>query len=80
MVLRYFRFVTNATYACFFLDSLDFLFVPECPIPGKMLHYVIRYGVEVVCIDTAKPCGPCSNIDLTPYIWSNLNIIAQIMQ
>jgi len=31
----------------FSLNSLDFLFVPECSIPGKMLHNVIRYGVEV---------------------------------
>ena len=40
-----------------------------------MINYVIRYGVDVkalkiVCIESAKPCGPRSNIDLTQYIWS----------
>jgi len=59
--------------SAFSLDSLDFLFLPECSIPGKMLHYVIRYGVEVrvlriVCMDSVKPCGSHSNIDLTHYI------------
>ena len=50
-----------------------------------MLHYIIKYGEELralrfVCIENVKPCGSRSNIDLTHYIWSNLNIIAQIMQ
>jgi len=59
----------------FCLDNLDFLFIPECSIPGKMLHYVIRYGVElkavrIVYIDIVKPCGPRSNVHLTQFIWS----------
>jgi len=33
--------------SAFSLDSLDILFFPECSIPSKMLHYVIRYGVEI---------------------------------
>jgi len=40
----------------FSLDSLDFLLVPKCSISGKIIRYVIRYGVEVraikiVCIE-----------------------------
>jgi len=59
----------------FSLGCLDFLFVPECFIPGKMLHYIIRYGVEnralrIVCIDSVKLCGTCSDNELTDYIWS----------
>ena len=59
----------------FSLNSLDFLFVPECSLPGKMLHYYIRYGVEVrclklVCVDSVGPCGPRSNIDLKHYVWA----------
>jgi len=39
-----------------------------------MLLYVISYEVEVralriVFIDSVKPCGPRSNIDLTHYLW-----------
>jgi len=61
------------------------LFVPEWFIPGKMIHYFIRYGVDVrvlriVCIASAKPCGPLSNEDLTHNIRPILNIIAQIIQ
>jgi len=59
----------------FSLNNLDFLFVPECYLPGKILHYYIRYGVEVrclklVCVDSVGPCGPRSNIDLTHYVWA----------
>jgi len=28
----------------FSLDSLNFLFIPEYSIPGKILHYIIKYG------------------------------------
>ena len=40
-----------------------------------MLHYYIRYGVEVrglrlVCVDSVGPCGPRSNIDLTHSVWA----------
>jgi len=31
----------------FSLGCLDFLLVPECSISGKIVLYVIRYGVEV---------------------------------
>jgi len=56
--------------AAFSLGILDFLFVPECSIPGKMIHCAIGYGVEVrtlriFCIERVKQCGPRSNIDLT---------------
>jgi len=59
----------------FSLNSLNFLFVPEYSLPGKMLHYVIRYGAEIralriVCTGSVISCGPRSNIDLTHYIWS----------
>jgi len=57
----------------FSLDCLDFLLVPECSIPCKIIHCVIRYGVEVrtlkiVCIQSTQPYGPRSNMDLTCYI------------
>jgi len=57
------------------LNSLDFLFVPECSLPGKILQYYIRYGVEVrglrlVCVDSVSHSGPRSNIDLTHYAWA----------
>ena len=57
-----------------FWGCLDFLLVPECPIPGKIIHYIIRYGVEVralkiVRIQSAQPRGPRCNMDLTCYIW-----------
>ena len=40
-----------------------------------MLHYIVKYGEEIrslriVCIESVKPCGPRSNVDLTHYIWS----------
>jgi len=58
----------------FSLNSLDFLFVPECSLPGKMFHYYIRYGevrgLRLVCVDSVSPCGPRSNIDLTHYVWA----------
>jgi len=62
----------------FSLGCLDFLLVPEYSIPGKIIHYVIRYGVEVrafkiVCIQSTKPCGPRSNMDFTCYIWSTFD-------
>ena len=49
--------------------------VPECSIHGKIIHYLIRYVVEVrslkiVCIQSTKQCGPRSNIDLAGFIWS----------
>ena len=51
------------------------MLVPERSVPGKIIHYVIRYGVEVtalkiVCIQCTQPCGQRSNMDLTCYIWS----------
>jgi hypothetical protein len=62
----------------FSLGFLDFLLVPECSIPGKIIHYVIRYGVEVralkiVCIQSTKPCDPRSNMDLACYIWATFD-------
>jgi len=47
-------------------------------MPGKIIHYVIRYGVEVralkiVCIQSTQPYGPRSNMDLTCYIWSTFD-------
>ena len=38
----------------------DFLLVPECSMPGKIIQYVIQYGVEVralkiVCIQYTQP-------------------------
>jgi len=49
----------------FSLGYLDFLLVPESSIPGKVIHYVIRCGVEVralkiVCIQSTQTCGPRS--------------------
>ena len=43
----------------FSLGCLDLLFIPECSIPGKIIHYVIIYGVEVrglriVCVESVK--------------------------
>jgi len=66
------------------LGCLDYSLVPECSIPSKIIHYVIRYVVEVwalkiVYIQCTQPCGPRSNMDFTCYIWSNLTIIAQNM-
>ena len=60
----------------FSMGSLEFVCVPKWSIPGKMLHYVIRYGVDdialrIVCIDSVNPCSPWSNMDLTYYIWSS---------
>ena len=58
----------------FSMGSVDFKFVPERSIPGKLLLYVIRYGEEIMlrnaCIDSFNPCGPRSNMDLTYHIWS----------
>ena len=59
----------------FSLNRLDFLYVPECSLPGEILHYYIRYGEEVrdlriVCVHSVSPCGPRSNIDLTYYVWA----------
>jgi len=52
--------------------------VPECSLPGKIIHYVIQYGVEVrvlkiVFIQGTKPCVPRSNMDLTCYIGSTFD-------
>jgi len=89
VVIGYFGFVANTTYSFFSLDSLGFLFIPECSIPGKMLHHVIKYGEEIgavrnVCIESVKPCGPRSNMDLThdmsstfEYYCANYAIIVQ---
>jgi len=62
------------TRVFFYIDSLGILFVPECSIPGKMFHYVIKYGEElrvltIVCMESFKMCVPRSNMDLTHYIW-----------
>jgi len=56
----------------FSLDSLDFLFVPECSIPGKMLDYVIGYGVEVrpLSIVCTVNVQPCARVLILIYIWS----------
>ena len=66
-------------FGCF-----DFSLVPEWSVPGKILHYVIRHGVEVraltiVCIQCTQPCGRrCKWIS---HVTSGrlLTIIAQIM-
>jgi len=39
-----------------------------------MIHYVIRCGeelraVRIICIESVKPCGPRSNVDLIHSIW-----------
>jgi len=57
------------------MGSVEFVFVPEWSIPGKLFHYVIRYGgdeivLRIACIDGVNPCGPRSNMDLTYHIWS----------
>jgi len=62
----------------FSMASLEILCVPEWNIPGKMWHYVIRYGVDImapriICIDSVNPCGPRYNKDLPYYISSNYN-------
>jgi hypothetical protein len=62
----------------FSLGCLDFLLVPECSLHGKIIHYVIQYGVEVrvlkiVFIQGTKPCVPRSNMDLTCYIGSTFD-------
>ena len=62
----------------FSFGCLEFSLVPECSIPGKIIHYVIRNGVEVralkvVCIQSTQPCGPRSNMDFTCYIWSTFD-------
>ena len=59
----------------FSIGGVEFVFVPELSIPGKVLHYVIRYeGDEILlrirCIDSVNSYGPRSNMDLTYYIWS----------
>jgi len=59
----------------FSIGGVEFVFVPELSIPGKVLHYVIRYeGDEILlrirCIDSVNSYGPRSNMDLSYYIWS----------
>jgi len=44
----------------FSLESFGVLFIPECSITCKMLHYIIKYGEElralrIVCIESVKP-------------------------
>lgn len=61
------------TSVFFSLDSLGFSFVPDYSIPGKNIYYAVKYGVEttalrLVCIESAKPCGPRYNADLTDYV------------
>jgi hypothetical protein len=62
----------------FSFGCLDFSLVPECSMPGKIIQYVIRYGVEVralkiVCIQCTQPCGRRCNMDFTCYIWSTFD-------
>jgi hypothetical protein len=30
-------------------------------------------SVRIACVESAKPCGPRSNIDLTYYVWSKFD-------
>ena len=60
------------------IGCFDFSLVPERSIPGKILQYVIRYGVDVralkiVCIQITQSCGPRSNMVFTCYIWSTFD-------
>jgi len=59
----------------FSLGSIEFEFVPEWSMPGKLVLYVIRYGgdeiiLRIAHIDSVNPCGPRSNMDLTYYVWT----------
>jgi len=59
----------------FSLGGVEFEFVPEWSITGKLVLYILRYGGDdiihrIECIDSVKPCGPRSNIDLTYYVWN----------
>ena len=57
------------------LGSVGFVFFPESSIRGNVLHYVDKYGGDVIvlrihCICSVAPCGPRWNMDLTYHIWS----------
>jgi len=59
----------------FSMGSVEFEFVPEWFIPGKLLHHVIRYGgqeivLRIAWIDSVNPSSPRSNMDLTYHIWT----------
>ena len=69
----------------FSVGTVEFVFVPEWSLLGKLLHYYIMYGrddivLKIACIDRVKSCGPRSNMDLTYHIWSTLEIVTPIMQ
>jgi len=57
------------------MGGVDFQYVPEWSMPGKLVLYILRYGgheiiFRIAFVDSVTPCGPRSNMDLTYYIWT----------
>ena len=57
----------------FSFGSLDFLLLNDYTTPEE-IYYAVRFGVDIVTmrlvlIDSEKPCGPRSNLDLVHFIW-----------
>lgn len=62
----------------FSFGTLDFIYNQEFSAPGKNIYYTVRCGLEtsalrIVCVESAKVCGPRSNIDLTEFVWSTFD-------
>ena len=59
----------------FAMGGVEFEFVPEWSMSGKLVHYILWYGgddiiLRLAFINSVTPSGPRSNMDLTYYIWT----------
>ena len=57
----------------FALGGVEFKFIPEWSMPGRLMLYIIRYGgdeiiLRLAFVNSVTPCGPRSNMYLTYYI------------
>jgi hypothetical protein len=58
----------------FSFESLDFLLLTDYTTPED-IYYAVRFGVEtvtvrLVLINSDKPCGPRTNLDLVHFMWN----------
>ena len=75
MVIGTCRAVASETVPYFCYGEVDFEYVPEWSMPGKLVLYIFRYGGHEIIlrkafVDSVTSCGPRSNMDSTYYIWT----------